>query len=349
MRTLTLVNLSRGRFSLIYVIINLLPFLSYCRIYSIVAILLGCYTFCIAQQEQQNSQFVFTKYRTNPAYAGLDYSLSVDALVRSQYTGLPGQPKTQYISAHVPAYILSGAIGIEIFRATEGSLVHNSVTGSYNYVYNLPFGFLSGGLRAGLLQTSVDGESLRTPTGDYGPNINDHKDPVLSNSTFSGFAPIWELGAYLFMGDPQFGVSISRTPTINQRLGNAEIGLVTHFDLYGQYRFRYNDELHFLQAILLKSDFNVVQTDVSLLAEINGSVFGGVGLRGYNSSSLDAISITAGLNLGRHYRLSYSYDIGLSELKRVNEGSHEILLNYNLKKMIGLGNTPKVEYNPRNL
>ena len=86
-----------------------------------------------------------------------------------------------------------------------------------------------------------------------------------------------------------------------------------------------------------------------LIFNINGNVFGGVGLRGYNSSSLDAMSITAGLSLGRHYRLSYSYDIGLSELKRVNEGSHEILLNYNLKKMIGLGNTPKVEYNPRNL
>jgi len=323
--------------------------LEHLRKYIIAAIIFGCFTFCVAQQEQQNSQFVYTKYRTNPAYAGLDYSLSVDALVRSQYTGIPGQPMTQYLSAHVPAYILSGAIGVELFRATEGSFTHNSITGSYNYVYNLPFGFLSGGVRVGLLQTSVDGESLRTPTGDYEPNNFSHNDPILTNSTFSGLAPIWELGAYLFMGDPQFGVSISRTPTIKQRLGSSEIGLVTHFDVYGQYRYRYSDELHFLPAILLKSDFNVVQSDVSLLAEINGNVFGGVGLRGYSSSSLDAMSIIAGLNLGRHYRISYSYDIGLSELKRVNEGSHEILLNYNLKKMIGLGNTPKVEYNPRNL
>ncbi len=285
----------------------------------------------------------------NPAYAGLDYSLSVDALIRSQYTGIPGQPMTQYLSAHVPAYILSGAIGVELYRATEGSLVHNSITGSYNYVYNLPFGFLSGGLRAGFLQTSVDGESLRTSSGDYEPNTIFHNDPILINSTFSGIAPIWEVGVYLFMGDPQFGVSISRTPSIKQSIGSAEIGLVTHLDLYSQYRFRYNDELHFISAILLKSDFNVLQSDISLLAEINGNVFGGVGLRGYNSNSLDAIAITAGMNLGRHYRLSYSYDIGLSELKRVNEGSHEILLNYNLKKMIGLGNTPKVEYNSRNL
>lgn len=292
---------------------------------------------------------MLTKYRTNPAYAGLDYSLSVDAMIRSQYTGLPGQPQTQYLSAHVPAYFLSGALGLELQRSTEGALSHHTITGSYNYISNLPFGFLSTGLRLGILQTNVDGESLRTPTGDYEPNLVSHNDPLLSNSTFSGLTPIWELGVYLFMGDPQFGVSISRVPTIKQSIGGAEIGLVTHFDVYGQYKYKYNEELHFLPSILLKSDFNVVQTDVSILAEINGNVFGGVGLRGYSSSSIDAVSILAGLNLGRHYRLSYSYDIGLSELKRVNEGSHEILLNYNLKKLIGLGNSPNVEYNPRNL
>ena len=327
----------------------MLALLEHLRKYSIAAIVFGCFTFCVAQQEQQNSQFTFTKYRTNPAYAGLDYSLSVDALVRSQYTGIPGQPMTHYFSVHLPAYILSGALGAELFRATEGELTHNSITGSYNYVYNLPFGFLSGGVRAGLLQTSVDGESLRTPTGDYDLNVFSHYDPILTNSDFSGLAPIWELGAYLLMGDPQFGISVSRTPIIKHRIGKSEVGLVTHLDLYGQYRYRYSDELHFLQAVLLKSDFNVVQSDVSLLAEISGNIFGGIGLRGYSSSSLDAMSIITGLNLGRHYRLSYSYDIGLSELKRVNEGSHEILLNYNLKKIIGLGNTPKLEYNTRNL
>ena len=305
--------------------------------------------FCIAQQEQQNSQFMLSKYRINPAYAGLDYSLSMDAMIRSQYTGIPGQPRFQYFSAHLPAYILNGAVGIELQRATEGALNHLTATGSYNYVSNLPFGFLSLGLRLGAIQTTIDGELLRTPNGDYEPNVFQHNDPILNNSTFSGLAPIWELGVYLFMGDPQFGVSISRTPTINQRIGGAEIGLVTHFDVFAQYRMRVSEELHFLQSILLKSDFNVVQSDVSVMAEINGNVFGGVGLRGYSSNSLDAVSIVAGMNLGRHYRLSYSYDIGLSELKRVNEGSHEILLNYNLKKLIGLGNTPKVEYNPRNL
>jgi len=292
---------------------------------------------------------MLSKYRVNPAYAGLDYSLSIDAIVRSQYTGLPGQPRMQYLSGHIPTYFLSGAIGFEIQRATEGAFNHISTTASYNYVHNLPFGFLSTGIRLGALQTTIDGSQLRTQAGDYDLGTFNHNDPILQNATFSGLTPLWELGVFLYMGKPQFGVSISRTPTLKQTVGNASIGLVTHMDLYAEYRIEYSNLLHFLPSILLKSDLNIVQTDISILTEINGNVFGGVGIRGYSSSSLDAISITAGMNLGRNYRLSYSYDIGLSELKRVNEGSHEILLNYNLKKLIGLGNNPKVEYNPRNL
>lgn len=315
----------------------------------LLAISLGCANFCIAQQEQLNSQYMLTKYRFNPAYAGLDYSLSIDAMVRSQYTSIVGQPRMQYLSAHIPAYILNGSIGFEINRATEGALKHVAATGSYSHVQNLPFGFLSSAIRLGVLQTSIDGSQLRTQSGSYKPNTIFHNDPLLQNSNFSGLAPIWEIGAYLFMGDPQFGISISRSPSIKQSIGNAEIRLITHFDVFAEYRIRYNEQLHLLPSILIKSDINIIQTDISILSEINGNVFGGVGVRGYNSDSFDAISVTVGMDLGRHYRLSYSYDIGLSELKRVNEGSHEILLNYNLKKIIGLGNNPKVEYNPRNL
>lgn len=315
----------------------------------IVVILLGFSVLCSAQQEQQNSQYMLSKYRINPAYAGLDYSLSIDAMIRSQYTGIAGQPRTQYLSGHIPAYFINGAIGFELYRATEGTFQHTSATGSYNYVHNLPFGFLSTGLRLGVLQTDIDGSELRSQSGDYTSNAFNHNDPLLENTTFSGLTPIWELGVYLYMGKPQFGVSISRTPTLKQTIGNAEISLVSHIDAFMEYSMDYSENIQILPSILLKSDFNIVQTDVSIIAEINGNVFGGVGVRGYNSSSIDAFTIMTGMNLGRNYRLSYSYDVGLSELKRVNEGSHEILLNYNLKKLIGQGSNPKVEYNPRNL
>ena len=58
-------------------------------------------------------------------------------------------------------------------------------------------------------------------------------------------------------------------------------------------------------------------------------------------------TLTLILTFNEHYTLSYAYDIGLSALRGSHEGTHEILLNYNLNKLIGAGLPPKIIYNPR--
>ena len=104
-----------------------------------------------------------------------------------------------------------------------------------------------------------------------------------------------------------------------------------------------------MEIITAKSDFIEIQTDISSVFQINGNIFGGISLRGYNSTSIDAMAFIIGIQLDKHYTLSYSYDLGLSGLRRAHEGTHEILLNYNLRKMIGTGQPPKIIYNPRYL
>lgn len=315
---------------------------------TVMLLLLSCsISICYSQQEQQISQYMLSKYRINPAYGGLDYSLSIDALLRTQWTGLPGQPKTQYLSANIPAYAYGGAVGVTFERYTEGALSFLQATGSYNYVHNLSFGFLSGGVRLGSVQSSLDGNSLKTSSGDYSISNINHNDPALSIGTERSFAPVVEVGAYLYMQNAQVGISVSRLPSFKNSLGNGGLQQVTHVDLYGEITWSQSDQIEFLQSILLKTDFNTIQSDVSTLAVINGSIFGGIGIRGYHSTSIDAISFIAGVKLGDNYRLTYSYDAGLSEIKRVNEGTHEIVLNYNLRKLVGIKAAPKVEYNPR--
>lgn len=314
----------------------------------VLTLLMGISIDAHSQQEQQTSQAHWLKYMVNPAYGGLDYSLSIDAMVRNQWVGLDQAPSMQYLSFNIPTYAIQGAVGAELARYTEGALSHIKITASYNRVFNLPFGFLSLGARTGLLHTTLDGAQLRTATGVYDVGF-DHNDGLLTNDNVSSMAPYVHLGGYLFMRDAQVGVSLSRVPSYKQSIGNAGINHRIHSNFYGEYAIRYSDFLTFLPSILLKSDFISVQSDVSLHAFINGNIFGGLGIRGYNSNSIDALLFSVGVNLGKHYRLSYSYDAGLSGLRRVNEGTHELLLNYNLKKLIGVGKSPKVEYNPRNL
>jgi hypothetical protein len=47
--------------------------------------------------------------------------------------------------------------------------------------------------------------------------------------------------------------------------------------------------------------------------------------------------------------LGYSYDLTRSSLNTVSNGSHELLLRYQLDKPVGQGQPPPIIYNPRSL
>ena len=75
------------------------------------------------------------------------------------------------------------------------------------------------------------------------------------------------------------------------------------------------------------------QTDVSAIFRYNENIFFGGGLRGYNTNSLDAVSMIAGFKLSENVTLGYGYDFTLSNINLVSNGSHEIQINYNLNKL----------------
>ncbi len=137
------------------------------------------------------------------------------------------------------------------------------------------------------------------------------------------------------------------SPTLSADNSTFSLGKVAN--LYGEYRYDYNNNLKIIPNFLIKTNFDQYQTDFSVMGKYNGNIFGSVGVRGYSSTSIDAIILMVGTKINPRYSISYSYDAGLSAIKRVNEGSHELRLAYNLNKIISTGMPPKIIYNPRNL
>ena len=291
---------------------------------------------------------MLNKYAFNPAFAGLDFSLSANLLYRNQWEGLPTNPTDIHINAHIPMYIWSGAVGGIIERQTFGVLNQTSLSGSYNFITDTPMGLISFGARLGLTQLSINGEAIVTPEGIY-VNGFSHNDPILLEGQDQGIGMKWDIGSFFYNKTMQFGVAISHLPSKKISLDQTSFGQKTHVNGYFQYNFTINEEIELMQSILLKTDLNQIQSDISSLFKINGNIFGGISMRGYSSRSLDALVLIAGMKISDHYTLSYSYDIGLSGLRRGHEGTHEILLNYNLRKLIGTGQPPKIIYNPRYL
>jgi hypothetical protein len=117
--------------------------------------------------------------------------------------------------------------------------------------------------------------------------------------------------------------------------------------LFLTYNYFYNESISFHPGIFVKSDLIQTQIDFSARVDYNGNIFGGVSLRGYGKNSFDAAVLFAGMKLNDNLSVAYAYDIGLSALNQIHRGSHEIVLNFNLNKVIGDGLLPKIIYNPR--
>lgn len=301
----------------------------------------------LAQHSQQHSLYMVDKYKQNPAYGGLDRSLSINLNYRSQWNNLPGQPKQFYVNGHLPIYLFNGSAGMELYTDNTGVLNTTGLTVSYNYVQPIFRGLLSGGLRIGLEQNTLDGSAIVTPDGTYGPNTINHNDPLLTNEKIASWAPVWQLGG--FIGHDLFdaGLTISNIFPDAVSVGDSKIKKSFTVSAYGQVPF-YIGEYEIAPSLLIKTNGDILQTDISCLLK-NGNIFGGLSLRGYNDISLDALVFIGGIRLNQHYTLSYSYDAGLSDIKNVSQGTHEVNINYNLNKRIGIGLPPEIIYNPRNL
>ncbi len=313
-------------------------------------IVLFCFTIQVgnAQQSPQFTQFHLNKYFINPAFGGLERSLSVTAFYRTQWDQISGAPKQQGVNAHMPVYLFGGSLGISIMNETVGLERNTSFSASYNAVRQLDFGIFSLGASIGLTQKSVDFSRSLTPDGEYTGGIN-HNDPILGSSIANGISPIWSVAGYFSNFWTEVGFRIQNLPSHPISVNDLKIDLGPTYTVFTELK-----ALNAFRGIKIKPSFlinrNNQETQIAAMAHTEyGNIFGGIGFRGYNSNSFESLLFLMGVQIDKNYRVSYSYDYGFNSIGRISDGSHEFILNYNLQKLIGIGLDPPIIYNPRNL
>ena len=311
---------------------------------------LAGYSSLMGQHGMQNSLYMHERYAFNPAFGGMERSLAAGLLYRSQWAGLEGNPESRMINVHMPFYLWQGALGFQLVNETIGAEKQTGVLMSYNYIYESEVGLISTGLRAGIYQNSLDGTKLRTPDGTYEGSIIDHQDVTLPNAQISGISPVLEAGVY-FAGDYfEAGLSMTGFFPAGITLGdNLNFSPKPGFHFFGEYFIESFDQVTIYPVVYVKSDLVQSQAELSVRADWQDLVTAGVGYRGFGKNSRDAMILSAGVRLSQKFYLHYAYDIGLSSLKTTHEGTHELLIRYNLGKRIGAGLPPRIIYNPRNL
>jgi type IX secretion system PorP/SprF family membrane protein len=157
----------------------------------------------------------------------------------------------------------------------------------------------------------------------------------------------FEIGTFYEYADFRLGASLAQVPASRISGNDFAYKLASRINFFCQYNFRYSQNILFQPSMNLRYSGSVIQTDIGIISVINGKIFGGISLRGYSKPSLDAVCFILGHKLSKNWSLYYGYDFGISGLRKVHDGSHEIMIKMNLFEVLKPTNSVFVQYSPR--
>lgn len=295
---------------------------------TVTALIIGLLSF--AQQDPQYTQYMHNMSVINPAYATDDNStMNLGLLYRSQWVRSVGGPTTGTLFAHS---VITDRVegGISFVHDEIGDVV-KSTTATADIAYVIPVSNetkLSFGMKLGVTQfsTNFDGFVYSDPL----------PDPAFAEN-LSRTYPNLGAGAFLFTDHYYLGLSVPNlieTNHLEQDQGIVHQGKKRiHAFFTGGYVIDLSDNLKFKHAFMAKH-VRGARLSVDLTANflIHEKVEIGAAYR-----FDDSYSGMINFSMSPAMRIGYAYDHTISNLGRFNSGSHEIILLFNISKLIGKG------------
>lgn len=271
------------------------------------------------QQRPQYTQYMYNTQTLNPGYTGTQGKLAASILYRSQWVGIDGSPETQSFSAHG---LVRDRIGVGLTLLNDNLGATNNFEVNANFAYHVKTGAattLSFGLNAGLDILNVDYTK---------GNFQNELDPTFQEN-LNEMRPI--VGAGIFYYGEKWYMGASSNNLLNSQLYDDGDSAVTErksqYYIMGGYVFDLSDSVKFKPAVLAKLVSSApVSVDVSANFLLKERLSLGVAYR-YD----DAVSALAGFYITNNFFLGYAYDYSVTGLENYNDGSHEIILTYNLE------------------
>jgi type IX secretion system PorP/SprF family membrane protein len=304
----------------------------------IIVILMLSSRVLFAQQDAQQSQYMFNGIYINPAYAGYKENLNFHSYFRSQWTGIEGAPKS--MSLAVDAIANNGNVGLALQISNDRLGAQTNLSAYANYAYRLRMNAegtsrLAFGLGLGAMQLGINGALL---------NPND-PEPNLVTGMQSTIVPDGRVG--VFYSDDKYYAGLSADNLISQFINVRNRGYIAqpkpHYYLTGGALFPLSEDVLIKPSILLKDDAGG-PTSLDLNAFImfgqrfwvGGSYRTGVKLyqKSYLQTDLSNLnSFVAAMELFplENLRVGYAYDVSIGPLKGYSGGSHEISIGFYIK------------------
>ena len=273
---------------------------------------------CLGQQQIMFTQYMFNGLALNPAYAGSHESLSMTALFREQWTGLDGAPATQTLSVHSPIKNQKMGLGLLLLHDKIGVTEQTGAFGSY--AYHLPFtngGKLAMGIQGGF--TYFDARFSKVSASD----------PTFANGDVIEWQPNVGGGVYYYTQRFYTGFSVPQLieSTFDKDNKDSDSRLLRHYFLTAGYVLDLNENLKLKPNALVKYVKGApIEVDLNANLLIKEIVWVGFSWR-----SFDSVDAILQLQINNRLQLGYAYDFSTSnDIRRVNSGSHEFMLNFRI-------------------
>jgi type IX secretion system PorP/SprF family membrane protein len=285
-----------------------------------------------SQKEPQYTQYMYNIGSFNPAYVGTVESTELSALYRAQWIDIPGAPRTIRFGVNLPFENQKNGLGFNIVNDQLGPVTQTYFDLSYSYQVNLNYNtFLSFGLDAGGAALNLDFSK---------GSFENPGEPILNRETISKFYPT--IGAGLFVYSDQWYLGVSIPNFLTEGIYNDDVATIIEdrmqFNFIGGYVFDLSDALKFKPAFLVNAiEGNPINVNVSANFLIAEAFTAGVSYRLDN-----AVSGLAGFQIAPNTFIGYSYDYNTNLLGDFNNGSHELIVKFNLGKGLG-GKTDKAK------
>lgn len=316
------------------------------------------------QQRPQYTQYIFNNYLLNPAISGIENYTDIKVGFRKQWVGINDAPQTSFVSANWKlgdSYLWRNPLSLpdkgddpmsrNYMQNYTASPSHHGVgviavldevgpisrlDANLTYAYHLQMANqlnLSVGVAAGLTRIGFDINSLEFENND---------EPAKRNAIESQVKPDLGLGVWLYGARFFAGASVQQI--LSQKLKfSADPGFnlgkeVPHYFVTAGYRFFISDEISATPSVMLKK---VSPIPISLDANLKMSFKDRFWLGGSYRRD-ESFAAMAGINISKLINLTYSYDFVTSDLNKVTNGSHEIVLGFQLNNVYEVFSSTKM-------
>lgn len=297
-----------------------------------------------AQQQPLHTMFMYNKLLVNPAYAGYHEHVCATAIVREQWLGFDGAPKTQSLSIHGPLSSQRIGIGMNLERRSIGVSSSTTIDAIYDYRVPMGDGTLSLGVQASgrFLEVDYSDPAVRTTQDisiDQGVEaISDHK--FVAN-----------VGAGIYYSTNAFYVGLSSPRLMSSDIDFEVNNLFTakeqaHFYLMSGVALKLDHRMSFVPQVMVRyTEAAPVSVDLNLGIRWREDHSVAISFRkgGVDKQLLESIDLMASAKILRGLRIGAAYDFTMSELKRYSDGSIEVMLMY----CFGEAAKPATFINPR--